>query len=104
MDKRLYFVCFFPAKAFQYSNGQANEFFGGIPSRRFHFLEVRIIFILVGFAVFELGGRLSLRVWFSAHYPFLISRSPLFYIGSTSIFPLILLWSALFKKADTCFP
>src|SRR6218665_324284 len=35
----------FPIKAFKYLNGHANEFFWGKPSRKFHFLAVRIAFI-----------------------------------------------------------
>src|SRR6218665_1136156 len=49
----------FPAKAFKYSNRRANEFFRGKPSRRFHFLEVRVVFILsvlAGFSIFWSGS------------------------------------------------
>ena len=42
-------------KAFKYLNSQVNELFQGKPSRRFHFLEaevVFILFILAGFSIF----------------------------------------------------
>src|SRR6218665_1966222 len=49
----------FPAKAFKYLNRRANEFLGGKSSWKFHFLEVRVVFILpvlAGFSIFWSGS------------------------------------------------
>src|SRR6218665_3482277 len=49
----------FPAKAFQYLNRRANEVLGGKSSWKFHFLEVRVVFILpvlAGFSIFWSGS------------------------------------------------
>src|SRR6218665_1599761 len=51
--------CSLPIKAFQYLNRRANEFLGGKSSWKFHFLEVRVVFILpvlAGFSIFWSGS------------------------------------------------
>src|SRR6218665_1435423 len=48
----------FPIKAFKYLNGHANEFFWEKPSRKFHFLAVRVAFI----ADFKKTGRFFLKI------------------------------------------